>query len=225
MGQVFAHLFEQAAQAEAAARRFDADAQRRGVTSLGTEIARGQKLTCELLMGGLPVEDAVRELVWRGRPASVQFEVRVPREERPRTVIGSVLVSQDTVPIGEVKFKLKVVEAATPGRRPEPCGEARRFSKAFISYASPDRKKVLERVQMLTAAGIEFFQDVLNLDPGDRWARKLYQHIDDSDVLFLFWSRAARESEWVAREWQFALERKGDDFIRPVIIERPPLLP
>src|SRR5207244_3920391 len=115
-------LFEQAARAEAAARRFDADAQPRGVTSLGTEIARGSKLTFELLMGGLPVEGPVQELVWRGRPASVQFEVRVPREERPRTVIGKVLVAQDTVPIGEVKFKLKLAEAAAAGRQSAPCG-------------------------------------------------------------------------------------------------------
>jgi hypothetical protein len=106
---------------------------------------------------------------------------------------------------------------------PKPTGEARRYSRAFISYASKDRAEVLRRVQMLKSVGIDFFQDVLNLEPGDRWAQELYKHIDESDVLFLFWSTAAKESEWVAKEWQYALEKKGDDFIRPVGIEGPPI--
>ncbi len=41
-------------------------------------------------------------------------------------------------------------------------------------------------------------------------------------VLFLFWSTAAKESEWVSREWRYGLERKGEDFIHPVILEGPP---
>jgi hypothetical protein len=75
---------------------------------------------------------------------------------------------------------------------------------------------------MLAAAGVSYFQDVLDLDPGDRWARQLYRHIDESDVLLLFWSSAAKQSEWVTKEWQYGLREKGDDFIQPVVIEGPP---
>jgi len=75
---------------------------------------------------------------------------------------------------------------------------------------------------MLPAVGIRYFQDVLDLDPGDRWAHELFRHIDESDVMFLFWSSAAKASEWVTREWQYGLERKGDAYIRPVVIEGPP---
>jgi hypothetical protein len=63
---------------------------------------------------------------------------------------------------------------------------------------------------------------VLDFDPGDRWAQKLFRHIDESDVMFLFWSSAARDSKWVRKEWQYGLKKKGDDYIRPVIIEGPP---
>jgi len=58
-----------------------------------------------------------------------------------------------------------------------------------------DRDKVLTRVQMLTAVGIRYFQDVLNLDPGDRWERQIYRRIDECDLFLRFWSSAARESE------------------------------
>jgi len=40
--------------------------------------------------------------------------------------------------------------------------------------------------------------------------------------MFLFWSSAAKASEWVQKEWRYGLEKKGEDYIRPIIIEGPP---
>jgi hypothetical protein len=97
----------------------------------------------------------------------------------------------------------------------------------FISYAWADRNEVLKRTQMLALNGIEFFQDILALDPGERWERRLYREIDRSDVFYLFWSSAAKESTWVIKEVQYAMTRRGNDElappeILPVIIEGPP---
>src|SRR5207253_1216114 len=97
--QVFAHMPEQAEEADAMAREFDAGARRRGVAALATEIARGSKLTFELQLPKLQVDEPVQELVWGGRPASVQFGVTVPARMRPQQVIGKLLVAQDAVPI------------------------------------------------------------------------------------------------------------------------------
>jgi hypothetical protein len=104
---------------------------------------------------------------------------------------------------------------------------ARRYRKAFISYASKDRNRVLARVQMLKPLGVEYFQDVMHLSPGDRWAKQLYRHIDDCDVFYLFWSSNAKASEWVMKEVQYAYSLKHDDDdappkIQPVPIEGPP---
>jgi hypothetical protein len=221
MVQVFAHMAEEAADVAHDAQEFDEDARRRGVTSLGTRIARNSKLTCELRIPDVEVLDPIREIVWNGYRESVQFLGRIPQRLERGSLFGTVYISQNSAPIGQVTFKLKV-GAPSSGDK-QPTGEARRYSQAFISYASKDRAEVLRRVQMLKSVGINVFQDVLNLEPGDRWAQELYRHIDDSDVLFLFWSTAAKESEWVAKEWQYALEKKGDDFIRPVGIEGPPI--
>jgi hypothetical protein len=60
---------------------------------------------------------------------------------------------------------------------------------------------VLRRVQGLKALGIQFFQDILNLAPGQRWAQELWRLIDQSDVFLLCWSSAARKSEWVRKEY------------------------
>jgi len=222
--QVFAHLPARAKEAKAAAVEFDKDAERRGATSLGTRIRRGSRLTFELAIAPLQVDEPVKELVWRRKTDSVQFAVAVPEGLSPRTVIGRVLVSQDSVPIGQVNFKVGVVSGAAEIRtRSVSCGEARRYEWAFVSYSTKDRPEVLRRVQMLTAVGVKFFQDVLNLEPGDHWLEEIYEWIEKSDVFLLFWSANAKTSSWVEKEWRHALLREEEDFIRPVIIEGPPI--
>jgi hypothetical protein len=108
---------------------------------------------------------------------------------------------------------------------PQRTGQATRYQTAFISYAWQNRPEVLRCVQMLRLVGIAFFQDLLSLDPGQRWAQQLYSHIDTSDVFFLFWSTPAKQSKWLTKEWRYGLKRKGLDFIKPVMIEGPPPVP
>lgn len=221
--QVFAYMPGYADEAREQAREYDEEAKKLGCVSLATEIMRGAALTFEMVFRNMVIPDPVLGLVWRGKTQSVQFEVPIPSNCNSANLIGKVLISQDSVPIGQILFKIKVVgRSAAADTSCRPGGDAHRYRKAFISYASKDRPEVLRRVQMLAAVGISYFQDVLDLEPGDRWTQKLYEHMDQSDVLFLFWSTAAKESEWVKREWQYGLERKGADFIHPVIIEGPP---
>jgi TIR domain len=230
--QVFAHLVEQAEEVGAIAEEFDADAERRAVKTLETVVPRESRLTFELRISRLSVIEPVESLVWRGTTESVQFEVEVPEETRPGDVVGTVTVALDSVPIGHVKFKLTVVtQDAKPGVHNEPVGDdAKRYTSVFVSYSAKDRRKVLERVQLLKALGIHYFQDLLELDAGDRWERELYLRIDECDLFLLFWSSDAKASTWVRKEAQYAVDRKaGDDFaapeIRPVIIEGPPIPP
>jgi hypothetical protein len=140
------------------------------------------------------------------------------------SLVGRVLVSQASIPIGRILFKLRLrLAEERADKLPKNSGRATRYTEAFISYASQDRPEVLRRVQMLSAVGIHYFQDVLDLNPGDKWAEELFRRIDESNVMFLFWSSAARTSEWVQKEWRYGLEKKGQDYIRPVIIEGPPI--
>ena len=86
---------------------------------------------------------------------------------------------------------------------------------------------MLARVQMLPINGIDYFQDVMALEPGDRWERRIEAGIDRCDLFLLFWSGHAKDSSWVKREVEHALARRGDDEgappeIRPVILERVP---
>ena len=232
--QVFAHLPQQAAEAMNLAQTFDEDEQRRALKSLDLDIPRGEKLLFHLAVPGLEVDDPVQSLIWQGRTESVQFGVTATAgSDLPRsTVVGTVSVAlgKQQVPVGNIKFKLAITAAESRGVtfRSRPAGElAHRFRKAFVSYASKDRTEVLKRVQLLEALKIDFFQDVLDLAPGQRWEQALYRHIDECDLFLLFWSTAAKQSPWVMEEVRYALRRKRDDDflppeILPVIVEGPP---
>lgn len=228
MVQVFAHAAGDAQEAAGLAREFDAAAHRRAIQILEADLAPGDRLTFQLAAPGLQVDDPVQHLVWRRAARAVQFAVTAPADAQPRTVIAKVTVSRRTVPVGHLKFKLEIVPTAFDLRPDQPLGDsAARYRKAFVSYASRDRAEVIKRVQMLRTMRIDFVQDVLNLSPGARWKQGLFRWIDECDLFLLFWSHAAKQSEWVQKEIDYALQRKGgDDFappeIQPVVIEGPP---
>jgi hypothetical protein len=230
--QVFAHLPEQADYARALALEMDTEAARRVFRSLEAPIPRGKRLHFELRAPGLEIDDPVTSLVWQGRPEAVQFGVTVPPGPGG-TAIATLAVSLDSAPLGHVKFKVAIASpiAAPPAKAdPEPQGEvARRYESAFVSYASKDRDEVLKRVQVLPTVGVRYFQDVLDLEPGDRWERRIELGIDECDIFLLFWSSEAKKSKWVRREVRHALARRAGDAlappeIGPVIIEGPPVI-
>ena len=185
-------------------------------------------------MPGFEIDEPSQSFVWDGEVNLVPFGVTVPEGRKPGTVVCTVNVCQSTVPIGHIKFVFRVnapgAQPDTAQAVPEPAGDFVRYRQAFISYASADRAEVLRRVQMLALVKLKYFQDLLDIEPGQQWEPLIYRHIDESDVFFLFWSNAARESDWVEKEVRHALSKKGDredapPEIVPVIIEGPPLVP
>lgn len=251
--QLFAHTPQQTADVIQMAREFDETTRRLGFSSLEVEIPRGSRLQVELTLPGLLIDESVQNFVWRGRAVSVQFDVMVPAAKAPGNLIGKVTVYLQGAPIGHIRFKIQitapmphlVTSMPPPGEpatapnsfissvagkpEPQPLGdEARRYKQAFVSYARKDLNEVIKRVQMLERLHVSFFQDLLDLEPGERWERKLYRHIDECDVFMLFWSTASKQSKWVTKEVQYALDRKGGDDSRPpeivpVMIEGPPV--
>lgn len=182
----FAHLEEHAELLEENAKERDDTVVKRGSEELEETVARGQELTFQLQMPGLTIDEPSQSFKWKGKMKPVEFCVEVPKTFAEPAVNCKLLVLCESVPIGHVKFKLNVTAAAAaqpPAPEPQ---EFLRYRNAFISYASEDRPEVLRRVQMLDTVGINYFQDVLSLKPGERWEKMLYKHIDECDVVFLF---------------------------------------
>jgi hypothetical protein len=175
--------------------------------------------------------EVAQQLRWAGRTEGVQFEVRVPEAFNRTSVIGTVTVSRSGIPIGHLKWKLAVDASSGSGSSDVAAQgqEVARYRRAFISYATRDRPEVLRRVQLLRTLGVGYFQDVLDLKPGERWERELYRQIEDCDLFLLFWSRTAKRSKWVRREAEAALALSksrgelGGPALYPVLIDGPPV--
>lgn len=223
--QVFLHTAVQAERAQFLATVMDGATALKGAQTLQAEIHRGARVTVTFAAKGLEVDEPQQTIVWRGEPAFAQFLVTLPEGADGTSFHPVVRISVDGGLVGRIAFALRV-DASARHVHSAPAGDdARRYNRAFLSYASPDRKEVLKRAQVLRAAGVEFFQDILSLDPGARWEKEIYKHIDGCDLFLLFWSKSASQSEWVIREAEYALRRQrhaNEPDIVPVILEGPP---
>jgi hypothetical protein len=237
----FAHLAEQAALLAEMAKGMSKSVEQRGPgKKLGTKIERGEELTFSLEMDGMEIDEPNQSLTWEGEPDSVQFGVKIPKDFETGSIIATVRVAYKSVPVGHVKFEFEVVEGAPQAEKPAAAAAAPappapqpvsfdnyvQYRQVFISYASQDRAEVLKRVQVMSSMRLNFFQDLLTLEPGDDWEKTIYQYLDKSDAVFLFWSSNAKRSEWVEKELRYVLSRKesAPDIV-PIIIEAPPPLP
>ena len=166
------------------------------------------------------VEPRAKRIRWTGAVANAGFLVRLADGAAEGVKAGRVSVQCHGFEVASIPFTVKLVAALSGADPAEAVGRVHR--KAFASYTRRDAAEVLTCIQGMkkVVPGLEVFVDVLDLRSGEYWGSRLQQEILASDVLHLFWSRAAAESEWVDREWRFGLERRGLDFIDPV-----PLVP
>lgn len=229
--QVLLHVPDDTEAAVAQAIDEDAQSGLRGIVTLATGIARGDTVAVALDAGPHAVTDQVQKIVWRGQPHVCQFLVTLPADEPSGPCPMVVRLFIDEVPVGTLRFVLRVTHRDAPraSRTAMRGQKARRYARAFLSYSPEDRPAVLKRAQALRAARIGFFQELLALEPSERWHNRLKDEIDRSDVFMLFWSKAAAESEWVRREAEYALERRSATMSRglpdivPVLLEDPPV--
>jgi hypothetical protein len=228
--QAFLHLANQAERASFLASTMDASAKLKATKSLDLPVKRGARVEIAFSANGLEVDEPVQSIVWRGEPAYCQFLATIPAGTSGQSFFPIVRVSVDGKLLGAIKFRLSS-DATASQPATEPLGDhAGQYKYAFVSYASKDRKEVLKRVQMLEVLKTKFFQDILSIDPGDRWEKKLYENIDRCDLFLLFWSEAAKESQWVLKEAEYALAHQqknpqSEPDLVPVVLEQNVLPP
>jgi len=110
--------------------------------------------------------------------------------------------------------------------KPKPLGPGE--WNVFLSYRSVNRPWVLHLYDVLTELGYKVFLDQYVLKPGDELITVLEDALEKSQAAVLIWSNAAKDSDWVRKEYN-TLERMSTDnkefrFV-PVIIEPSKLPP
>src|SRR5262249_44309071 len=101
------------------------------------------------------------------------------------------------------------------------------YGSAFASYASEDRDEVLAIIQGMqkVTPGLNVFLDVASLRSGQHWMEQLRKEIALRDVFYLFWSEPAKKSPCVEPECRCGYQDRGLDFIDPVPLVSPDVVP
>jgi len=178
-----------------------------------------KQLTLVLHLDGFVVKEPQDSFFWCGEFVNASFIVDVPPALAPGDYPGQINILHDGLLLWRIVFEITV--GADSGAQMTLRARQQLFRTAFASYASADRAEVLRRVQGLSAAGVDVFLDVIALRAGQQWEEELFENIRQRDIFYLFWSEAARASEWVEREWRYALSEKGLDYIHPIPLVDP----
>ena len=183
----------------------------------------GTTLSVSVSVPGFRVDPPVDTVEWDGKMASTAFVLYAGSAVLSGAHIGTATISAATVPIALVRFELTIGETQL-----QPClldTYARPISTMFASYAAEDRVEVLQWARGAQAAGVDVFLDVLALREGECWETELFRHVPTRDLFCLFWSAPASTSEWVEKEWRCALVSRGLDYIHPVPLADPRVVP
>lgn len=96
---------------------------------------------------------------------------------------------------------------------------------AFLSYAPQDRAIAEAVASALSAAGVQVAAPESAVALGDDFAAAIEQRIIEADRVIVLWSIAAAQSEWTAREVEFAIKAWARDrlvLVRADSAELPP---
>lgn len=226
--QVIFHSPEKEIEALSRATKADVAAQPLGSVPLTIPLTPADCIKATLECTNVVIKEPVQTFNWNGRIVCLYFIMQLPDTKVEIALRPILRVFVNGVPAGQVFFRLTVSPNALDYPPTLSQDEAKPFRRPFLSYASEDRVHVLKAAQLLGALRMKYFQDVLQLSPGDRWESRLYTEIENCDVFLLFWSQNARKSEWVIKEAEFALNsskqshRQSPLEIVPVLLEGPP---
>ena len=183
------------------------------------QVKKGARITVHLSSPDLEITEHEETRVWTGKYAKFEFPVFVPAEYKKMQILFCADVYFDDVIATHIRFVVSCVGITE--QRPKL--EQKDVHSAFISYASGDRERVALILQGMRRSrpDLDVFFDVETLKTGESWEQILRAEIDKRDILYLCWSQLAKESEWVDKEWRYALKQKGLDGIEPIPLVLP----
>ena len=186
-------------------------------------IRKNQKVTIYLASDDIYIEDNCNAQVWTKGYLNFSYNIMVPIEYEKNQISFTASVFFDSAFVTKLRFSINCL---VPNAQIIPVLK-KDIRRVFVSYASKDRKEVVNIIMGMkkAAPNQEIFLDVDSLRSGEDWEKRIFKEIDNSDVLYLCWSPAAKESEYVNMEWQYGFEKHGADFIDPVPLVDPSICP
>jgi hypothetical protein len=169
---------------------------------------------------------ARRSFVWAAdlRVHDESFLLRAPSELAGSLARGRLSIFLGHLLLADVPINFRVESPASSQPLSEPKwtqSSARPFRKVFASYSHHDAQIVEAMEHHIKALGYDYLRDVVHLRSGQAWDDRLLGMIKDADIFQLFWSSNSARSDYVEREWRYALALSRQAFIRPAFWEVP----
>ena len=168
------------------------------------DIALGANVGIALEVRGGACEGALQRRAWAGEPLDFAFPIEVDDTSKQAIFLARVFV--DDAQIGVLAFTRPIVGAKNMADSAEV--RLTRHKRVFISYSSADRETVAIIATAYQMAGVQHFWDRTALKSGEEWSPRLKREIERADLFHLCWSKAAAQSDWVAKEAAHALKRR-----------------
>jgi hypothetical protein len=186
-------------------------------------VPQGGEITFLFEMDQVEFNPARCTFQWLEDEHTVDVRMRASRELDGRTATGQMSVFLGAILLADVPLKIKVdsrfvSKEQTPESEP---ASARPYRKIFASYSHQDLIIVEQFERFAEALGDRYLRDWKDLRAGENWDSRLMQLIEEADVFQLFWSCHSMESQFVRREWEYALGLGRSNFVRPVYWEQP----
>ncbi len=81
--------------------------------------------------------------------------------------------------------------------------------KVFISHAHTDEPLVKKVAAVLEDAGLEVWDDTREIMPGDNWASKVAQALQESEAMVVLLTPDALRSSWVRRDIEYGIQKSS----------------
>jgi hypothetical protein len=152
-----------------------------------------------------------------------RFDFKLRAHTAPVNQAANGLLTFTVAGVIVADISLSIFVGETASASDQSSASSKPYQAIFCSYSHRDTQ-IVERVERAyKALGLDYLRDVVSLKSGTHWSNELLELIEKADIFQLFWSEAAAQSEYVQKEWQYAIKLNRDQahFIRPVYWRQP----
>ena len=191
-------------------------------SSSASRITRGTQLTIIPRCEGLIFNPQRVTLQWLEDYHRADFRFRADPALRDDAARGEINTYVGPILVGSLKLAMLFSDNdPAVARRREEHMRMYHQEDIFVSYSHKDTEVVLACQKAYEALGFNVLIDRDTLRSGQVWNERLRYMINTATIFQLFWSQNSCQSEYCRQEWQHALKREKDGFIRPVYWEIP----
>lgn len=150
----------------------------------------------------------------------VDFRMRASSGLSGQMARGQMSVFLGAILLADIRMSIRVssghVDDTEAGREKR---SATPYRKIFVSYSHHDLAIVEQIERHAESMGDRILRDWKDLRAGELWDDRLLEMIDEATVFQLFWSSNSMRSDYVRKEWEYALGLQRPHFVRPVYWE------